>query len=382
MKSFWITLLSLSLGSGSLLAAKTVETKSTIEKVTVFLNGAQVERQASQSLQSGTTIVKLTDLSPNIDPNSIQVQGKGKVTILSVKHEMNYLTSTEKPKEITDLEDQLESLKLDLKFNQNLTSVYDEERRMILANQKVGWEESAFNVEDLSDLADFYRDRLSDIMLKVLELETKKKNLQEEINKINRQLRIASGNWKKATSEISVELVANAPTTAALTVSYLVNQAGWIPSYDVRAKDITGPVALKYNGRVYQSTGVDWKDVQLTLSTGNPKLSNQKPELSPWRLRYLERLRQSYDYKKADRKAKAQAQTQYYSDDDAEAMRYEANESEPAMAAVPAVAIVDNQVNVNFDIKVNYTIPADGQRHLVNVNDFEEPATYEYYPAP
>lgn len=386
MKLFWTTSIALSLTLGGWAAETTTVVTSKIDKVTVFLNGAQVERTAKQSVTAGTTFLKFTELSPNIDPSSVQVKGEGKITILSVTHEINYLTSTEKPKEITQLEEKMESLNLDLKFNQNLSSVYDEERKMILNNNRVGWEKSTFNVEDLSDLADFYRDRLSDIMLKVLELQTKEKVLREDINKINRQLNVARGNWKKATSEVIVEISANQAATASMRISYLVNQAGWVPSYDVRAKNITQPVALKYNGRVFQSTGVEWKDVQLVLSTGNPKLNNQKPDLNPWRLRYLEQLGY-YRGGKADRK-KSKATAYGYDalnpetvdNGDDEMSKMEAGNV--SLAATPGVAVVDNQVNVNFAIKVNYTIPADGQRHLVNVDDIEIPATYRYYSAP
>ena len=66
---------------------------SDIKEVTVFLNGAEVTRIADLSILKGTNEIKLTDLSPFIQPNSIQVKSNNKaVTIVSVNHEINYNT--------------------------------------------------------------------------------------------------------------------------------------------------------------------------------------------------------------------------------------------------------------------------------------------------
>jgi hypothetical protein len=64
---------------------------SKVEKVTVFLNGAQVTRTATASVVPGTSTLVFENLSPNLDPASMQVRATGDFTILSVKHELNYL---------------------------------------------------------------------------------------------------------------------------------------------------------------------------------------------------------------------------------------------------------------------------------------------------
>jgi len=62
----------------------------------------------------------------------------------------------------------------------------------------------------------------------------------------------------------------------------MVPDAGWSPAYDLRADDITSPVKLTYKANVYQSTGVNWDNVNVKLSTINPNRSNVKPVLAPW----------------------------------------------------------------------------------------------------
>lgn len=365
---------------------------SEIKEVTVFLQGAQVKRMGTKLVKSGTHRLIFEGLSANIDPNSIQVKGEGKITILSVNHRMNYLSGQEKPKRVVSLEDSLEDLRFDQTYNSKLLEVYNQERSMILANQRIGWEKSGFAVEDVEDLADFYRDRLSDIMLKMLEIETKQQRIRQQQSRMQAQLRELSSKWRKSTGEIEVEVAANQTTSAKLMVSYLVRNAGWEPAYDLRSGDIREPMELRYNARVIQNTGVDWKDVKLTLSTSNPSLGGTKPELSPWRLR----VQQPYGYQQMD----AKSNRAYQMDDDVE-MEPAAEETSNATPmpkmdggydnnAAPAKAkttanytsLAEGQTNISFEIKLPYTIPADNSKHLVSVSSAGLPAEYLYSCSP
>ena len=55
----------------------------------------------------------------------------------------------------------------------------------------------------------------------------------------------------------------------------VVNNTSWSPLYDLRATSQTGKpspnVYLHYRANLFQSTGEDWNDAQLTLSTRAPE---------------------------------------------------------------------------------------------------------------
>ena len=93
---------------------------------------------------------------------------------------------------------------------------------------------------------------------------------------------------QKPTSVIIVEVTAAANTEAKLTVNYLVFNAGWSPSYDLRVADINNPVELTYKANVYQHTGEEWKNVKPIFSTANPTINNTKPILNPWFLSFYQ----------------------------------------------------------------------------------------------
>ncbi|KAG8717185.1 hypothetical protein FRC08_008015 [Ceratobasidium sp. 394] len=76
---------------------------------------------------------------------------------------------------------------------------------------------------------------------------------------------------------------------AELTLTYVVSNASWTPLYDVRASivkspDATSTIALHYRASITQTTGENWSDVALTLSTASPQLGSNVPNLSSWRI--------------------------------------------------------------------------------------------------
>ncbi|MCH2100938.1 MAG: DUF4139 domain-containing protein [Planctomycetes bacterium] len=79
--------------------------------------------------------------------------------------------------------------------------------------------------------------------------------------------------------ELVLPLRFAAPGTAQFRLLYLVSNASWEPSYEIRvATDLTG-VAMAQVARVLQSTGEDWEGVELRLSTAMPSRGLAAPEL-------------------------------------------------------------------------------------------------------
>ena len=64
--------------------------KSTIKEVTVYAQGAQIQRKASYSVSSGVTEIVLDGISRQIDPKSLQVNATGDIIILDSKYSVYY----------------------------------------------------------------------------------------------------------------------------------------------------------------------------------------------------------------------------------------------------------------------------------------------------
>ena len=258
---------------------------SKISKVTIFLEGSQVERLAKATLTAGKQELVFSNISPNIEKQSIQVRAEGNVTILSVNHQQNFLKEQQKQDEIKEIEDKKELILSSITKEKNLLQVYKQEESMMIKNQGIGGS-NGIKAADLKEAADFQRIRLTEIYQKQQEIEKEIRKMELEVGKINRQLIELNQKADLSTSEIVVTVQAKEATTANFIVTYLVKNSGWYPTYDIRVKDISSPINLQYKANVFQNSGEDWKDVKLFLSTGNPKEKSDKPSIDPWYLRY------------------------------------------------------------------------------------------------
>jgi len=64
--------------------------KSKINNVTVFLQGAQVQRKGRFNLEKGITKLVFEGITQNFNKNSIQAKGYGNFIILDVSHNVFY----------------------------------------------------------------------------------------------------------------------------------------------------------------------------------------------------------------------------------------------------------------------------------------------------
>lgn len=259
---------------------------SKIENVTVFLNGAQVSRTAATTLNPGTTYLLFNGVAANINTQSIQVRGEGNFTVLSVTHQLNFLKEQQKEQETADLIEKQRSLKDQIETENMMLNVYQQEESLLLENKKLGSQQQAVKMADLKEAADFFRVRLLEIKKRQRESTQTIRRLKEQETKINDQLASLHTQKSQPTSEITVAVSCKSPVNARLTLTYLVNEAGWRPTYDVRVKDVNSPVAIIYKANVFQNSGEDWKNVKLVVSTGNPSQSGSRPVLDPWYLGY------------------------------------------------------------------------------------------------
>lgn len=259
---------------------------SKIEKVTIFLQGAQVERTARQYLPVGKHQIVFAEISPRIDKQSIQLKADGKLTVLSVTHQINYLKEQQIQEEVKQLVTQKELLQDKINLEISTRNVYVQEEQMILKNQSIKGDNATLKAAELKEAADFQRQRLLEIYQKLQELDRAVKKMNAEMDKLNKQLIELNQKKEVATSEVLVSIDVKEAATIPFRLSYLVKQSSWYPTYDIRVQDISKPISLQMKANVTQQSGEDWKDVKMFLSTANPNENGVKPTLLPWYLRY------------------------------------------------------------------------------------------------
>ena len=244
---------------------------------------------------------------------------------------------------------------------------------MLLANKQIGGQQNGVPIDGLKATADYFRERLREIKLEKLAIGQRTEAIQDTINKLARQLQQLNATGSpKSVSEVLVEVDAPQAARTRFNLSYLVSQAGWSPLYSLRVEEVGKPVGLEYKAQVYQQSGEDWDKVSLTLSTGRPMSQSAQPVLNPWWL---------YTHPPI---AQNRREKEYYLDGVAieEELQEVPAMAQRAPAAPPPVSVSDQATTFQFEIKIPYDIPTDGQQYVVGIGEHELPATYEYYAVP
>ena len=351
---------------------------SKIEKVTVFLSGASVMRSARVAVSSGKTEIRFNRITPDLDVNSVQVKSEGDVAIQSVTIEKDFLGAKPSIAEITKLENQRETIQDKIAIDKSLLTVYKREEEMLIKNQLIVGQNTGLKAMDLKESVDFQRLRMTEVLAKQLELDKIIKKSEIEALKITNQIAQITGNRGEETSVVVVTVLSNNPTNVNFTLSYFVANTNWTPSYDLRVKDISKPLNLTFKANINQNSGEDWKDVKLSLSTGEPRKQGNVPVLNTW---YLTEILPNFKYNSKARgllPPVAVPEGSYMKQQDNNAL----DEVVAAGGSYAEVATNYQQTAKSFDLPQPYTIKTGSENFQVELKPLEIPATYEYYVAP
>ncbi len=262
------------------------EIKTQIRHVTVFPDRAQIENETSVTLSPGTTILKFTGLSPYIDIQSIQVKGFGEFTIMSVNHQNNYLENLEDTPEVKSIRSQIEALQIKIEDEKVAISTLKEKEAFLVENRAILVKATNFSIEQLKTVMELYTNNMEQVKMTTLKKNRLINDYEKQIAALQQQISKKAGKPQLPSGEISVTVTAEKQLSGKLTMSYVVSNAGWYPTYDIRVDDINKPVSIYYKANVYQNTGVAWKDVKLSFSNATPWVSGDIPEIYPWYIDY------------------------------------------------------------------------------------------------
>ena len=279
---------------------KEIELKTTITDVTVFQSGAQVKRTGSTTIPAGEYEIVIRDATALLKKESIQVKGDGNFTILSVNHQVNLNDQKQDKTKWAELEAKEKDLKRKMEDLSIKIEVLRNEEAVVNNLQQVSTTTEGITVEQVAKAQELLKTKLSLIKSEKLIASRQMKELYDEHQTVTQQLSVLKTPKQNVTYEIIVKVIAKAETKAELVLSYIVPNARWYPTYDLRVKTVAEPMVIDYKANVTQQTGEDWNNVKLKLSTGDPSQSSQKPKIETWWLN----LNQSYTQPKQ--------QTNYY----------------------------------------------------------------------
>ncbi len=371
--------------------------KSTISEVTVYAQGAQIFQKANYSLKPGITEIIIEGISPFIDAKSLQVKATGNSIILDSKYSVFYPKQVESSleglplkirRDIQLLEDSIKFIGYDIQDIQDDIDVMLATKTILSNNGAIrGQGKVNDSINLLKQAMDYYTLKMSEINKKLQVLNRKKADKQDKKRGMDDRLsrlkkyQTSSGLLPQDQGpihRITVTFSTKEIVTGKINISYLIENAGWIPLYDLRSDGLTSKINLTYKAQVFQNSGLDWENVKLNISTNNPFQNKTKPTLHPWYVDY-------YVYRNYGNNGNMAPQSMMKKESD-KSIAYSNSISEldevVSQTSAQFVEVVRQLTSAEFRIDLPYTIKSNNEQHMVLIKVADLEANYKYYTVP
>jgi uncharacterized protein (TIGR02231 family) len=374
-----------------LVSAAPVPVDSAITAVTVYTDRAVVTRTGSVDLPGGITELTFANLPQALNEHSLQVSGKGtaQAVILDVASRQTYVDFTPNAR-VKELEDQLRALQKQLRGLDDRNGVLQAQSVMLDRMETALFAPPAKDVPrpDLTQFTNsltYLSEQKTRLINERTTLEEQREEFENKSTALQNQLNELRGAGGRGYKTVTVRVSAPQAGTLAVALSYTVPGASWVPSYDARVLSTERAVQLGYFGVVRQSTGEDWKDVALTLSTARPGFGGAAPALTPWNLDlYTEFKRaQLYGAMREDAAAKSVAMPaainmqSLTSNAPMDELDKKEKDAELAQATIESGA-----TSASFKIATSASVPSDNSPQKVPITSARLAANPEYLTVP
>ncbi|KAJ1308014.1 hypothetical protein OPQ81_002085 [Rhizoctonia solani] len=266
-----------------------------IEAVTLYNQRAEVRRIITLELEAGRNDFAIKSLPSNIVPDTLHFAGlsAGQASVVDTTcvtpsplfgfRAYNPSSAQRKKEKIAELEAKKRE------FLRELSLINARSDVLLLYAKSLNGE----NTEpgDFVEFLEHFNAAGQSTLEATTRIEDGVREIDTAINRINANEESEDEDDKikdlseKRKTKASVVLSAKEACTVKLSLTYVVTAASWSPSYELHAttdsktQAIANSVTLHYHASIVQTTGEDWTDVKLTLSTASSAYSSYVPYL-------------------------------------------------------------------------------------------------------
>lgn len=273
--------------------AVAVPVDARITAVTAYRGRAAVTRSAAIELERGLYDLQFTNLPETVQPDTLQARvriSSGAVQVVGVDFSTEALASAAS-QQIATLDERIKQLKREIakvdeqhKINAAHGKFIDDITAKVSAESSKAIGVQPLDLDALRNQINFLQEEREKLAQRRLELDEQKASLQAQLAALENQRNAIAGSSKVGRSAI-VAVVCTESAKANVELTYLVANATWQPTYNIRAAmdgSSTGAAQIEYDALLTQRTGEDWDNVKLTLSTALPTVAANPPVLQPW----------------------------------------------------------------------------------------------------
>lgn len=403
MKRLSTTIIILLTGTFQLLAQDTAKADAALSAATVYFGyGAELTHNAKVNVNASTRIIVISQLSTNIDINSLQISLPENAALLSQQFAVYTPTI---PVVINPLIKKLQdSIRLVQKDQGRINNMLEIERATLDNTNKlidIAMKESSqktITSDEAIKLINAGNAKIEKSKAAIFKLREDHEALDEKISDL--QTKISEAQNKpikpaKSYGQLTLQVICNKAGEIPVSFSYFTNTAGFTPLYDVRVNSKTNEIKLVYKASITQSTGIDWKQTKLTLSTANPSWGGVAPLLTPWYLQQFVPKLYAQAQNNTTNNFYQYNTIQSMNDDNAlkevvvtSAAGLKRESRSPVSQTVDPstlqrfTTLSESQLNTNFEIDLPYNIESDGEVHSVTIKEEKIDAVLKNYAVP
>lgn len=425
--------------------------KGVLKRATVYFSGAELTHTVNVSLRQGENSLTIEGLTPNIDVNSLKINVSNSVMVAASEFTTDYLTEKKSSDYIKKLKDSIDNynamiarLASAIKINTSSLELLKKGVENNLSNKTEGstsMVKKHLTTAEITQNLDYYNNKAAALEKSIYDDNLKKTELSQKLTNLQSQLRQEQGKKGVFNGILNLNLVASYATNATVTVSYFTSQARWVPFYDMVVTDASKPVNLKGRSKVSQNTGIDWNNVNITLSTATPSKTKDAPVFDTWFLDFVynnygyyggmnKKVSNAITYDMAESKDAIALEESAVSNVKARAVRsvsdaqqilyvvdgvpYDGDISEISPNSIASttvlkeaqatamygsraaggvvlittkkmedyIAVEEKNIAMEYKIDLPYTIPGNGKEQIINLKDYSLSPEYKFYAAP
>eukprot|EP01080_Neovahlkampfia_damariscottae_P004484 gene4484-7865_t len=262
-----------------------------IKSVKIYQNKAQIVREVTFHLSVGEQKIAMNGVPHSLEVSSLRSTGTGDANILETyyfeKYEDIYNDMTTKKNiqaEMKEIIEKRDSLKLKLSNHQKKNKFLDDFSKSIIDQSRPHKDlyqlVSKETVNELKHFQNYFTEQNEKVDKETESIKTEIEDLNEKLVSLNKTFHEEKQPVEQRCTKQAVILLDGLKEgNCTLELSYIVTNASWVPSYDLRASSTSEKFKIIYYGNISQSTGEEWKNTKISLSTADPSTSNAPPTI-------------------------------------------------------------------------------------------------------
>jgi uncharacterized protein (TIGR02231 family) len=356
----------------SLSGQEPVIVKAPVTGATLYPDRAQISHSARVNIPAGTSLLLIENLPRTLQPATLRAEGRGDFMLMSVNPRTNYLADREESEEIAKLRLRIAELHNLIENENTEAGILKEKEAFLTANRVITGGAETIAADQYRLLLEQYTSGIEGIRKGIVAHNRKIRSFEEEKRKLENQISDETARNNLPGFEVLITVTSSKQTTGQIDLSYLVSDAGWFPSYDIRVTGPDAPATIFYKANAWQNSGFDWKNIKCSFSSASPSISGTLPVLYPWYIDFKQenmlKIRGVSNMKSEAPMAREVA--------DAAML----DQMEEAIA--PPVTFTQGMNNFSFDLEIKQDIPTGTTPVVIELQRVTTDAFYRYVAVP